>query len=533
VTKRVFRSDPRALPEADAPRRIERRAVPRLPNWAGALLAGVAGVAQALSFAPLELWWLQVASLGALVALLANARPGTAALRGWIFGVGWLAAGLWWLYISMHRYGHLPSWLAVLAVAALAALLAGYYAAAAALWARTRRRAVQTDALLFAAWWLLAELARGTFLTGFPWIAGGYAHTTGPLAAWAPYVGVYGLGAMSAWGAALVALGLLGLRNGRWGFLRSLSPLLAPVAVLAVGVVLPADFTRSTGTISVTLVQSNVAQDEKFDAEHIDAALEWHKREFDAAPGQLVVTPESSLPLLPDQIPTETWLAYEQPFQQPGHGAIVGIFLGDEQRGYTNSVIGLDASHRMSDGTFYHYGKRHLLPFGEFVPPGFKWFIEMMQIPIGDQARGTDTAPFAVAGQRVRPLICYEDLFGEDFVGSMVGPQAATLLANVSNLAWFGPLMIQDQHLQFSRMRALEFQRGQVRATNTGATAVIDWHGRVTHRLPPFVEGRLDAHVEGRTGDTPYARWLSQWGLWPLWLLAAAVVLASRFVRRR
>jgi apolipoprotein N-acyltransferase len=529
----VLRSSPRATDTPAAARRIERRAVPRLPNWAGALLAGLAGVAQALSFAPLEFWWLQVASIGALVALLANARPATAALRGWLFGFGWLAAGLWWLYISMHSYGHLPPWLAALAVAALAALLSLYYAAAAALWAHTRRLAVQTDALLFAAWWLLAELARGTLLTGFPWIAGGYAHTSGPLSAWAPYVGVYGLGAMSAWGAALVALGLLGLRNGRWGFLRSLSPLLAPVAVLVVGAALPGEFTRSTGTISVTLVQPNVAQDEKFDAEHINAALGWHEREFDGAHGQLVVTPESSLPLLPDQIAPEIWRRYEQPFEQPARGALVGIFLGDDQRGYTNSVIGLDASHRMTDGSFYHYGKRHLLPFGEFIPPGFKWFIDLMQIPIGDQARGTETASFAVAGQRVRPLICYEDLFGEDFVDSMVGPQAATLLANVSNLAWFGPLMIQDQHLQFSRMRALEFQRGQVRATNTGATAVIDYRGNVTARMPPLVQGRLDAQAEGRIGETPYARWLSHWRLWPLWGLAAAVVLATRFVRKR
>jgi apolipoprotein N-acyltransferase len=532
VTRRVLRSSPRALPEA-APRRIERRAVPRLPNWAGAVLAGVAGAAHALSFAPLELWWLQVASTGALVALLANARPATAALRGWIFGVGWLGVGLWWLYISMHRYGHLAPWLAALAVAALAALLSGYYAAAAALWARTRRRTVQTDALLFAAWWLLAELSRGTFFTGFPWIAGGYAHTSGPFAAWAPYVGVYGLGAMSAWAAALAALGLLGLRNGRWGFLRPLSPLLAPIAVLAVGAVLPGNFTSSTGTISVTLLQTNVAQDVKFEVEHVNAALEAHRREFESAVGQLVVTPESSLPLLPGQIPLETWRAFEQPFLQPGRGALVGIFLGDEERGFTNSVIGLDATRRMSDGTFYHYGKRHLLPFGEIIPPGFRWFIDMMQIPIGDQARGTDIASFAVAGQRVRPLICYEDLFGEDFVDSVVGPQSATLLANVSNLAWFGSLMIQDQHLQFSRMRALEFQRGQVRSTNTGATAVIDWHGQVTSRLPADVEGRLDAHVEGRTGETPYARWLSNWRLWPLWGLAIAVVLASRFVRRR
>ena len=531
MIRRVLRAGTRSSPE-QASHRLDRRAVPRLPHWLGTLLAAVAGVAHALSFAPLELWWLQVLATGGLVALLANARPATAALRGWVFGFAWLLAGLWWIYISLHRFGNLPAWLSVLSVAVLAALLAIYYAAAAALWAHTRRKAVQTDALLFAAWWLLAELARGRFLTGFPWIAGGYAHTSGPLAQWAPYIGVYGLGALSAWGAALVALGLLGLRNGRWGFLRSLSPLLAPLAVLAAGTALPQQFTRSTGTISVTMLQTNVAQDEKFNDEYVAAALTWHQAQFERARGQLVVSPESSLPVLPSQIPAGTWRAYEQPFLAPGRGAIVGTFLGDDQHGYTNSVVGLSPTQRVSDGTFYHYGKRHLLPFGEFVPPGFHWMVDMMHIPIGDQLSGTATASFAVAGQRVRPLICYEDLFGEDFVDAMVGPQAATLMANVSNLAWFGPLLVQDQHLQFSRMRALEFQRGQVRATNTGATAVIDHRGHVTARLAPFVEGTLDATVEGRIGDTPYARWLALWHLWPLWCLGVGVVIATRFVRQ-
>jgi len=514
-------------------RRVERRAVPRLPNWAGLCLALLAGAAQALSFAPFELWWLEVLAVGGLVALIANARPGTAGLRGWAFGFGWLTTGLWWLYISLHRYGNLPAWLSVIAVVALAALLSLYYALAAALWARTRRQAVQTDALLFAAWWLLAELARGCFFTGFPWIAGGYAHTTGPLAPWASYVGVYGLGAMASWMGAVLALGLMGLRNGRWGFLRSLSPLIGAALVLIVGGVLPQDFTRSTGTLTVTLLQTNVAQDLKFDDEHVNAALAWHLNRFDASRGQLVVTPESSLPVLPEQIPPELWAAFQKPFDAPGRAALVGTFTGSEERGYTNSVVGLDATHHLTSGTHYHYGKRHLLPFGEFVPPGFKWMLDMMSVPIGDQTRGTETAPFAVGGQRVRPLICYEDLFGEDFAAAMVGPAAPTLLANVSNLAWFGPLMMQDQHLQFSRMRAIEFQRGQVRATNTGATAVIDWRGRVTARLPAETEGQLDAVVEGRLGDTPYARWLSQWRLWPLWALAIVVVLVTRFVRVR
>jgi len=513
------------------------RAGPPASRASGRLAFGLsllAGAAHAASFAPTEFWWLQLLATGALVALLDDARPRAAGVRAWAFGFGWLCAGFWWLYISLHVYGLLPAWLSVLAVGVLAALLALYYAVAGWAWARLRRGRPLVDAVLFSGVWLLAELARGKFFTGFPWIAGGYAHTSGPLAAWAPYVGVYGIGAIAAALSAATALSLLKLRFPQARPpLFTMSPLVLPLLVLAAGAALPQGFTRSTGHLSVSLLQPNVAQDDKFDPVHIDQALAWHVVKLNAAPGQLVVTPESSLPILPVQIPLDDWLAYERPFDKRGKSALVGVFTGDDEHGYTNSLVGLDATHHMTDGTFYRYGKRHLLPFGEFVPRGFHWFVAMLKIPIGDQASGVDTASFTVGAQRVRPLICYEDLFGEDFAPSMVGPNAATLMANATNLAWFGKRMIQDQHLQFSRMRALEFQRGQVRATNTGATAVIDWQGRVTARLPPDIEGELDADVEGRIGDTPYGVWVSQWRLWPLWALGLAQVLFVLLLPRR
>ena len=516
---------------------LRHRAGPPASRARGRLafgLALLAGAAHAGSFAPTEFWWLQLLATGAFVALLADARPGAAAARAWAFGFGWLGAGFWWLYISLHVYGMLPAWLSVLAVGVLAALLALYYAVAGWAWARLRRGRPLVDAVLFSGVWLLAELARGKFFTGFPWIAGGYAHTSGPLAAWAPYVGVYGIGAIGAGISAATALILLKLRVPQPRPPQvTLSPLVLPILALAAGAALPQDFTRSTGRLGVSLLQPNVAQDDKFDPAHIDQALAWHVVKLNAAPGQLVVTPESSLPILPVQIPRDDWLAYERPFDKRGKSALVGVFTGDDEHGYTNSLVGLDATHHMTDGTFYRYGKRHLLPFGEFVPRGFHWFVAMLKIPIGDQASGVDTAAFTVGTQRVRPLICYEDLFGEDFAPAMVGPQGATLMANATNLAWFGKRMIQDQHLQFSRMRALEFQRGQVRATNTGATAVIDWHGQVTARLPAETEGELDAQVEGRIGDTPYGSWVARLRLWPLWGLALAQLLFVVFMPRR
>jgi apolipoprotein N-acyltransferase len=236
------------------------------------------------------------------------------------------------------------------------------------------------------------------------------------------------------------------------------------------------------------------------------------------------VAPETAIPLLPEQLPEGYLEALRDTFARGERAALVGIPLGSFEQGYTNSVMGF----RPGDAS-YRYHKHHLVPFGEFVPPLFKWFTRMMNIPLGDFNRGALGQPsFAWAGQRLAPNICYEDLFGEELGAHFRDPaQAPTIFVNVSNIGWFGNTIAIDQHLQISRMRSLEFQRPMIRATNTGATAVIDHTGRVTAALPRFTQGMLDAQVEGRTGLTPFAWWAARLDLWPLWALGVAIVVLS------
>ncbi|MFG6460035.1 apolipoprotein N-acyltransferase [Roseateles sp. DXS20W] len=472
-----------------------------------AATALAAGLLHTAAFAPTDAWWAQIAAQALLFSVVARATPKAAALCGALFGWCWLASGLWWLHISMHQFGGIPWLAAALAVALLAAFLSSYYALALGLTARFIAPGRWRLLALVPAW-LLAELARATWFSGFPWIASGYAHTAGPLAGWAPWVGVYGIAAL----AALAAAGLVLLKERAW---RWAAPaLLLPLA----GALLPQDFTTSSGRVALSLVQPSIPQDQKFDAARFSANLDILTRLIESSQGQVVITPESVVPLPLAELDRATLVRLSRP-ERP---ALLGTFLGNADEGFVNSVVGL--------GTDYHYGKRHLLPFGEFIPPGFGWFVRAMNIPLDDQARGQHQRPWAVAGQKLRPLICYEDLFGEDVVQSAVGPEAATMFINVSNLAWFGTVMIQDQHLQFSQMRALEFQRPVARSTNTGATAVVDHRGHVTARLPALQRGVLEATVEGRSGATPYARWLAALGLWPLWLLSLLALTAVRRV---
>jgi apolipoprotein N-acyltransferase len=399
-----------------------------------------------------------------------------------------------------------------------------------------RGKSTFANGLLFAGCWLAAELARGQCFSGFPWIASGYAHTTGPLAALAPWVGVYGITAAAGLLAAAVAAVLRRLQRGppaqRSGVWTAVSLASVSVAAPLVFWLVPSDFTHSTGRFSVSLLQPNVAQDLKFDPEHLREHLGQLRDQMAEAHGGLVVTPESVVPLPQADLDPDYWADLVGPYTHGGRGALIGTFLGNETEGYVNSLVGISAQ-APDVRTAYHYGKRHLLPFGEYVPTGFRWFVDLLQIPLGDQASGQTQALFDWGGQRFRPLICYEDLFGEEFAGSTLGPQAATVLVNASNLAWFGPWMMQDQHLQFSRMRALEFQRPLIRATNTGATAVVDHHGRVAARLPGGLPGILEAELEGRLGDTPYALWVARFGLAPAWCLALGLVLLPAGISRR
>lgn len=500
--------------------------------WRTAALAAAciaAGLLQAAAVAwPGPLWWLQILAVMGLVAaiesLLQHARPRVAALLGWLFGFAWLCASVWWLFISMHRYGGLPAWMAVAAVALLCGFLSLYLAWAAWGYARWRRGHAGADAALFAALWLLAELARARFFTGFPWAASGYAHVDGPLQAWAPWVGAYGMGALAAGLAAGAALLLM--RSERTPARRLGS---AAVVLVAGGLSCTAlhwvnpGFSKSAGSLQVSLLQGNVPQDQKFAEEYLPLALAWHVRALEAAQGDLVIAPETAIPLLPEQLPQGLWPELQQRFSTGRTHALFGMPLGNFEAGYTNSVVGL-APGRAGE---YRYDKHHLVPFGEFIPSGFRWFTEMMNIPLGDFSRGPLNAPsFAVGRQRVAPNICYEDLFGEELAARFSDPATApTLFANVSNIGWFGDSVAIDQHLHISRLRTLEFQRPMLRATNTGATVVIDHQARVTGQLAPFTQGVLEATAEGREGLTPFAWWAARAGLWPL-LGAALLVVA-------
>ena len=499
-------------------------------------LVVVAGVSQAAAIA--TPWdgqpagWLQLLAMGIFAWQLDSAaRVPRAALLGWVFATSWLACTFWWLFVAMNTYAGLAAWMAALAVVALAGVLALYYAGAAALFFLVAPASKVGAAAVFGALWMLAELARGVWFTGFGWGAIGYAHID-HLARAASYVGAYGVAALAA---ALAYLGMAAMRSQRRG--RSTGYLALAGILAACMVWAPGDYTTSTGSIKVALLQGNISQDEKFQpGSGVPDALRWYGQQLAIAHAPLTVAPETAIPLLPQQLPDGYWDTLQRRIREDGRAVLLGLPLGSEAAGYTNSVVGvLPGGSNLQPAYDYRYDKHHLVPFGEFIPPMFRWFTEMMAIPLGDFGRGAVGQPsFAWRGQRLAPNICYEDLFGEE-LGARFADQATapTIFVNVSNIAWFGNTVAIDQHLNISRMRSLEFDRPFVRATNTGDTAIIDHAGRVTHSLPRLTRGVLVGNVEGRVGTTPFAWWVARLGLWPLWVAGVGVVLVAYVVRRR
>ncbi|MHA4867858.1 apolipoprotein N-acyltransferase [Duganella sp. PWIR1] len=470
------------------------------------LITGLAGALCVFAFAPFGWWPLEILGLATLFyQVLRSTSVKSAALIGWAFVAGWTAAGIHWLYVSMHTYGGMPAPLAAAAVLLLGAAMGVYGALAmgGAWWLRKRWTLPLPAAnlLVFPAVWALFEWVRGWLFTGFPWLSSGYAHNNSPLAGFAPVIGVYGLG----WLAAVIAGALLLLLHRTR--LRA--------AALAVGICVAGiglsflQWTYPEGKpITVRLLQGNIPQDEKFNGAKVLTTMKLYQDAITAAPADLIATPETAIITLPQQLPPDYLPGIAQFLNKTNSNLILGIFTADSQTAYFNSVIGIPAK----GGSYYRYDKHHLVPYGEFIPYGFRWFVNLMSIPLGDMTSGRDIQPaFPIKDQRVLPNICYEDLFGEEIAAQLNNPaqdqKPATMLLNTSNLAWFGDTIAIPQHLQISQMRTLETGRPMLRATNTGATAIINGQGKVVQQLPVNTFGTLAASVQGMAGSTPFIIW--------------------------
>lgn len=463
---------------------------------AAALLGGLL---YPLAFAPFEAPWLLFPALLFLFGGWLNASPRRAAWRGYLFGLGQFGLGVSWIYVSIHDFGGASpaeaGGLTLLFVVAMALYpaLNGYFAARCFAGTGIPTRAL----LVYPALWTLGDWFRGWFLTGFPWLQAGYSQLDFPLAHLAAWTGVFGVGwaAVTVAGVVLAACHWQGLR--RYGLVA---------AVLAAGIALrflpeAPGVEPSAAPFRAALLQGNIPQDLKWRADQRRLQLERYlNMTRDSWDARLVIWPETAVPAFYGQL-SELFAALDEEARRHGTDILVGAPVEDSGNGrYYNGLIKVGQPPAV-------YRKRHLVPFGEFLPlrPLLGWVLDLMEIPLGDFDAGAPDQPLLVAaGQPLAASVCYEDVFGNE---SRAGLPEAAYLVNVSNDAWFGDSIAPHQHLQMARMRALESGRWMLRATNTGVTAVIDAQGKIVSRLPQFRQGVLTAEVTPMQGATPYVRW--------------------------
>jgi apolipoprotein N-acyltransferase len=496
------------------------------PGWPGHLLALIAGTLITLSLAPFDYWPLGILSLIALHGLLDNLSPHQAAWRGWWYGVGLFGSGISWIYVSIHDYGAASGPLAGGLTGSFALALALMHAGLGYGYARWIRPLRGGRTAGFAAWWVLWEWVRLWLLTGFPWLYVGYAHLDTPLAGWAPVVGIYGLGFI----VALTAAALATAHHWR----RTLPALLASLICWAGGAGLQRiDWTQPDGRPrQVALVQANIPQQLKWDREQYEATLHLYRNM--SAPlwerAHIVIWPEAAITNFYDN--ARDFLDDQADVaRQRGSSLITGIptlLRGADSDGDGDETTMRNSAAVLADGRTDFYHKRHLVPFGEYVPleSQLRGLIQFFDLPMSDFRAGPDRQPpLTAADVKFATSICYEVVYPDI---ARAGADSTALLT-LSNDAWFGRSIGPLQHLQMAQMRALENGRPMIRATGNGVTALVDAKGRITARIPQFERAVLLGSFQPMTGETPFMRF----GTWPALAFCGAVLALLPGINRQ
>lgn len=486
------------------------------------LCAPIAGVLLTLSFSPFDYWYAAIVALAFLFASWQNITAARALLRGFLFGLGVFAAGVSWIYVSIHDMGSVSLIESITLTGAFIVFWALFPASTGWIAVQlTLTRTVPVRLLIMPGVWVLVEFIRGSLLlNGFPWLLCGYSQLDSPLAGYVPLIGVYGTGFLLACTAACVVASFYSKKTRELGIVSIL-------IIWILGSYLQTiKWTHVIGDpIHVALVQGNIAQNQKWRSENKAQTLQLYKnmteQHWDSA---VIVWPETAIPAYLSQVNDLFLMPLNDKASQ--HHADLIISVPDkneaENKRY-NVVITLGGQQGM-------YRKRHLLPFGEYLPwqPVSGFVLNKINIKLGEFTAGAPEQTLLKAGgYSFITSICYEDAFADVFRQSLAD---AAYLVNVTNDAWFGHSIEPYQHMQIARMRALETGRYMLRATNTGLTGIISPDGKISVQAPLFQTTVLTGEIVPMAGLTPFARLGDNIVIYTLAFLLVITIAVSYFV---
>ena len=472
------------------------------------VLSFILGLALVLCYAPFSYYWLVVIILPTWLYSLQGKSSKDATKQGFIFAFGWFSAGISWVHVSIDQFGGLPLAVSLLLMVLLCLYLASFLALACYLAARFSYQK-QLNLWLLLPFWLLSEFLRGVLLTGFPWLTLGYSQIDGPLATFAPIIGEKGLSALIL----IVSIAVVYIIKRR----RVMVNIALLIAISSTYLALHnATWVSLTGkSVKVMMVQGNIKQEMKWAPELTwSSMLSYLDLTRQHYPADLIIWPESAITAVEPSKQAQDFLQIAQSSAVLNNSAIItGIIdYNINSKNYYNNLIVLgkgsadDQQGNYQYNNLNRYSKHHLLPIGEFVPfaDWLRPIAPFFNLPMSSFSRGEYVQKNLLAnGLNLLPLICFEVAFSEQLSANF--SNQTDLLLTVSNDAWFGDSHGPHQHLDIVRMRALEFGRPFLRATNNGITAAIDHQGNVIKKIPQFEEAVLKVQVPLTTGLTPYA----------------------------
>ncbi len=479
-------------------------------------LAIIAGFLGSLAFAPTNQSYLIFITTGLLYHFLYDRHH--QAIKAWVLLASLNFSTIWWIHVSMVDYSGVPVVVAIFVLLAFAFYLSSYHALVIYLINKIfRGQMFIKNILALPAGFVLADYAVGHVLTGFPWVYLGYSQVDTFFSNLAPVTGVHGITL-----AILIITGLFyhSFRSRRlWYFAASLVMLIAIF-------LMEHDYTKEEDPIKVAIVQGNIPQQIKWDPAKAESIFEtYYSLSRDYFKGNklidILVWPESALPELENNI-MDLIFSLDTLAHSNNFAFITGMQTCHlPAMNYYNSVLGVGVQKPGEDIIYQpfkdnRYYKRHLVPFGEKIPDFMKALRELhpfFNMPMSSFTNGPDEQSNIMAkGEKIATAICYEVAFPDEMQENI--KDDTSLLLSVSNDGWFGTYDPQTeayfvsngphQHAAIAKMRAMEFQKPMIRATNNGLSAVFAADGTIVKQLPFYQKGVMEATVIPRSGSTPF-----------------------------
>ncbi|MDD7805636.1 MAG: apolipoprotein N-acyltransferase [Endozoicomonas sp. (ex Botrylloides leachii)] len=496
------------------------------------LITLLSGAMAPLGFSPFNLWPLLMVAVAILFMAHRNMPTRQALLNGFMFGVGMFGVGTSWIYVSIHQFGSASPALASLLTAVFVIVISLVFVAP-GLWLYSKLRHHWhmdhpcQQALLFSAFWVIAEWTRSWLLTGFPWLLAGYSLLDTPAANWAPVTGVYGLSFLLVITSTLLVSLIIKSKQPLRKTITSKVFVVITIASLwlASWPLAKVQWTEPTGEkLTFSAIQGNIPQSIKWHPDYIQNIIATYTNQTEQEWKQdLIIWPENALPIFYSRA---QWLLQQLSQQGKNHNTalIIGLPIdmpSENQQKYYNGIIAIGAGTGI-------YDKQKLVPFGEYVPfeSLLRGLIAFFDLPMSSFSAGSSNQkPLNVKGITITPYICYEVVY-PDFAARMA--RHSGLLLTISDDTWFGKSIGPEQHFQMARMRALETGRYLIRDTNDGLTALINNHGKVLQTIPRFKEGILRGSANIMLGNTPFMIT----GSWPILILCLGLQILCYFQSR-